>query len=378
MKKFLLFISLIILSGIQLQSQVKCKFIVYSKISDKNSFIYITGNHQLLGDWNPSSIQLSKINDSTWSREFEFDKPGKLEFKFTLGNWEMEVLDSDGKKFSNFQINITNDTTLFFEFNNWGKEHSGFNGKITGKVRYHKNFIGSTITARDIIVWLPPSYDSLKNKRYPVLYMNDGQNIVDPLTSSFGIDWQIDEAADSLTKMHLINEIIIVGIYNSNKRNFEYSKTYLGDAYMNFIVGELKPFIDSTYRTLDNRKNTAICGSSLGGLASFMLVWEYDSLFSKAACLSPAFKIDQFDYVTLVENYSGAKKDIKFYIYNGGKGVDEKLQQGIDEMLKALLNLGYETKKDILFTKDNEAEHSESAWAKRVPEMLRFLFPVTD
>lgn len=253
---------------------------------------------------------------------------------------------------------------MFFEFNNWGKEHSGFNGKITGKVRYHKNFIGSTITARDIIVWLPPSYDSLKNKRYPVLYMNDGQNIVDPLTSSFGIDWQIDEAADSLTKMHLINEIIIVGIYNSNKRNFEYSKTYLGDAYMNFIVGELKPFIDSTYRTLDNRKNTAICGSSLGGLASFMLVWEYDSLFSKAACLSPAFKIDQFDYVTLVENYSGAKKDIKFYIYNGGKGVDEKLQQGIDEMLKALLNLGYETKKDILFTKDNEAEHSESAQLK--------------
>ncbi|MFZ2865806.1 MAG: alpha/beta hydrolase-fold protein [Ignavibacteriaceae bacterium] len=378
MKKFLLFISLIILSGIHLQSQVKCKFIVYSKISDKNSFIYITGNHQLLGDWNPSSIQLSKINDSTWSREFEFDKHRKLEFKFTLGNWEMEALDSDGKKFSNFQINITNDTTLFFEFNNWGKEHSSFNGKITGNVRYHKNFIGSTIPARDIIVWLPPSYDSLKNKRYPVLYMNDGQNIVDPLTSSFGIDWQIDEAADSLTKMHLINEIIIVGIYNSDKRNFEYSKTYLGDAYMNFIAAELKPFIDSTYRTLDNRKNTAVCGSSLGGLASFMLVWEYDSIFSKAACLSPAFKIDQFDYVTSVENYSGAKKDIKFYIYNGGKGVDEKLQPGIDEMLKALLNLGYETKKDILFTKDNEAEHSESAWAKRVPEMLRFLFPVTD
>lgn len=378
MKKFLLFISLIILSGIHLQSQVKCKFIVYSKISDKNSFIYITGNHQLLGDWNPSSIQLSKINDSTWSREFEFDKHRKLEFKFTLGNWEMEALDSDGKKFSNFQINITNDTTLFFEFNNWGTEHSSFNGKITGNVRYHKNFIGSTIPARDIIVWLPPSYDSLKNKRYPVLYMNDGQNIVDPLTSSFGIDWQIDEAADSLTKMHLINEIIIVGIYNSNKRNFEYSKTYLGDAYMNFIAAELKPFIDSTYRTLDNRKNTAVCGSSLGGLASFMLVWEYDSIFSKAACLSPAFKIDQFDYVTSVENYSGAKKDIKFYIYNGGKGVDEKLQPGIDEMLKALLNRGYETKKDILFTKDNEAEHSESAWAKRVPEMLRFLFPVTD
>lgn len=98
MKKFLLFISLIILSGIHLQSQVKCKFIVYSKISDKNSFIYITGNHQLLGDWNPSSIQLSKINDSTWSREFEFDKHRKLEFKFTLGNWEMEALDSDGKK----------------------------------------------------------------------------------------------------------------------------------------------------------------------------------------------------------------------------------------------------------------------------------------
>ncbi|MDT3697081.1 MAG: alpha/beta hydrolase-fold protein [Ignavibacterium sp.] len=376
MKKFLL--SLFLLSFFELQPQVKCKFIVNSKLSDENSVICITGNHKLLGEWNPSLVQLLKINDSTWSREFVFEKHQKLEFKFTLGSWDMEALDSAGKKFPNFQMNITNDTTLVFKFNNWGKEHNDFKGKITGSVRYHKNFIGINIPARDIIVWLPPSYDSLKNKRYPVLYMNDGQNIVDPLTSAFGIDWQIDEAADSLIKNHSINEMIIVGIYNSDKRNSEYSNTPLGNAYMNFIVNQLKPFIDVTYRTLDNRENTTICGSSLGGLISFILVWEYDYVFSKAACFSPAFKIDQFDYVTSVENYSGARKDIKLYFYNGGKGVDERLQPGINEMLEALLNRGYVTGKDILYVEDKNADHSESAWAKRVPEMLKFLFPADD
>lgn len=376
MKKFSIIILLILLIRVNINPQIKCTFIVYTENLNDSSVVYITGNNHLLGNWNPSLIQLYRINDSTWTREFEFEKYQKLEFKFTLGSWEMEALNSEGKKLSNIRSTIVSDTVLSFKFSNWGKEHNSFEGKITGDVRYHKNFAGTEdIFPRDIIVWLPPSYDSLTNKRYPVLYMNDGQNIIDPLTSSFGIDWQIDESADSLIKNKLITELIIVGIYNTNKRNLEYCNTSLGIAYMNFIVNYLKPFIDVSYRTLDDRNNTAICGSSLGGLISFMLVWDYDSVFSKAACFSPAFKIEQFDYVAPVEKYQGARKDIKLYIDNGGKGVDERLQPGIDEMLDVLLKKGYELGKDILWIKDYDAEHSESAWAKRVPAMLEFLFP---
>lgn len=375
MKKLVLVIALINLVIPQVFSQVKCKFIVYTHKFSDSSVVYITGNYTSLGNWNPSLVPLIRLNDTTWYGEFYFDLSQALEFKFTLGSWEKEARSSDGKKLPNFNLKLKGDTVLMFTIKNWGTESQIKKGKITGKVYYHRNFESKNILPRDIIVWLPPSYDSLISKRYPVLYMNDGQNIIDPATSAFGIDWQIDETADSLIKNGSIKELIIVGIYNTEKRSLEYSQSDIGNTYMEFIISELKPFIDFTYRTLPDKNNTAISGSSLGGLISFMLVWEYDNVFSKAACFSPAFKIEQFDYVAPIENYFGSKKDIKLYIDNGGKGIDKRLQPGIDQMLIALSKLGYKMKEDLLWIKDQEADHNEAAWAKRVPEMLKFLFP---
>ena len=375
MKKFLLTIALFVLILLDVYSQVNCRFIVHTNGIKDSSDVYITGNHPLLGNWNPTAIALLKINDSTWSGEFQFNRFQQLQFKFTLGSWDKEALDPDREKFPNTELIAKNDTTLVFHFSNWGSEKRNTKGGITGNVQYHRNFPGTNIPPRDVIVWLPPSYDSLISKRYPVLYMNDGQNIIDPSTSAFGVDWQMDETADSLIRKNEITELIIVGIYNTSKRSLEYSNSELGTAYMNFIVRQLKAYIDSTYRTLSDRENTAICGSSLGGLNSFMVAWEFDSVFSKAACFSPALKVDRFDYLAPVKKYTGPKKDIKLYIDNGGKGVDDKLQPGIDQMLVALTELGYEINEDILWIKDEESDHSESAWAKRVPLMLKFLFP---
>lgn len=378
MKKLLLVIVVINLVLPQVFSQVKCKFIVYTNKFSDSSVVYITGNHNSLGNWNPSSTPLVRLNDTTWSGDFYFAISQDLQFKFTLGSWEKEARSSDGKIFPNFNLKLESDTVLIFHFKDWGTESRINRGQITGKVCYHRNFNSKNILPRDIIVWLPPSYDSLISKRYPVLYMNDGQNIIDPATSAFGIDWQIDETADSLIKKGAIKELIIVGIYNTEKRSLEYSNGDIGNAYMKFIISELKPFIDTTYRTLPDKNNTAISGSSLGGLISFILVWEYDYVFSKAACFSPAFKIEQFDYIAPVKNYLGHKKDIKLYIDNGGKGIEAKLQPGIDQMLIALYKLGYKMNEDLLWIKDKEAEHNEAAWAKRVPEMLKFLFPARD
>jgi predicted alpha/beta superfamily hydrolase len=170
--------------------------------------------------------------------------------------------------------------------------------------------------------------------------MQDGQNIVDPRTSTFKVDWQIDEATDSLIRKGLIEEIIIVGIYNTPDRGSEYSENDTGYAYMNFIVNSLKPFIDKNYRTLSGRKYTATAGSSLAGLISFMLAWEYTDVFSMAACISPAFKIERHNFVDNVESFSGEKKEIKIYIDNGDNELDSKLQIGVDEMLQALKKKG--------------------------------------
>ena len=143
---------------------------------------------------------------------------------------------------------------------------------------------------------------------------------------------------------------------------------------MDFIVSKLKPFIDSEYRTLPDAENNAVAGSSLGAMITFMLAWNYPDVFSKAACFSSALKIHSLNYVDTVINYSGAKKDLKFYFDNGGIGLDADLQPGTEEMINALQSKGYEFGKDIIYYVDANAFHSEKAWAERIWRPLIFFF----
>jgi predicted alpha/beta superfamily hydrolase len=355
-------------------TQIKVNITLISKTTKPDEKIYISGNQPEFGNWNPGAVPLNKIDDSTWTNIFTFDKNTNLEFKFTKGSWDNEALNDDGSIPVNRTFTVVNDTSLIIRINRWKDSRSHISGQITGEVKYHKNFKGKNILPRDIIVWLPPSYDSLTQKRYPVLYMQDGQNIFDPATSSFGADWRVDEVADSLIKSKALKEIIIVGIYNTYQRRSEYAENDTGYAYMKFIVSELKPFIDLTYRTLPDRMNTAVAGSSLGGLISFLLVWNYPDIFSGAACLSPAFKISNIDVVSDVENYAGVKKPIKIYIDIGGAGLEEMLQPGVNAMLSALKDKGYKEEEDLYYFRDKNAEHNEKAWAKRDWRFLEFLF----
>lgn len=375
MKKILTYFILILLLNIQSFAQVKVKIIVTTNNVSKSEKIFITGNRPELGSWNPGIISMEKENDSTWSKDLYFSEGKDIELKFTKGTWNNEALNSDGSTPDNTKLTVFRDTIIYFSINNWADSHKQIAGQITGNVKYHKNFIGKDILTRDIIVWLPPSYDSIINKYYPVLYMQDAQNIFDPTTSSFGIDWQIDETSDSLIKAKSIDEIIIVGIYNTSQRNSEYKNNDTGYKYINFIISDLKPLIDSTYRTLSDKNNTAIGGSSLGGLISFIAAWEHPDVFSKVACLSPAFKISDIDFVKTVKDYNGLKKSIKFYIDNGNIGLEKKLQPGVDEMLSVLKDKGYVEGKDIYWFQDFNAEHNEAGWAKRVYKFLEYFFP---
>jgi predicted alpha/beta superfamily hydrolase len=112
----------------------------------------------------------------------------------------------------------------------------------------------------------------------------------------------------------------------------------------------------------------------MGGLISFMMLWEYPDVFSKGACLSPAFQVRNLDYITRVKKDAGEKKDIKVYIDNGEIGIESEIQPGIDNMLQELREQGYTEGKDFIWSLHKEAEHSEKAWAKRFPGILKFLF----
>lgn len=357
------------------QDSAHITFQIIAESVESDEHIFISGNHSKLGNWNPGIVKLNRLNDSTWMNTFSFFKGDELAFKFTKGKWENEAVNPDGRVPLNHLLRVVNDSILTFRISKWkDKTVVSVQGQITGKVEYLRDITYPGLEPRDVIIWLPPSYDSLHFKSYPVLYMHDGQNIIDPLTSSFNIDWQLDETADSLFKAGEIVEIIIVGIYNTFNRYAEYSPNDTGYLYMKFIVEELKPIIDKNYRTKPGRESTATGGASMGGLISLMLVWEHSETFSMAACLSSAFLYRNFNYVSTVSEYEGDKKPIKLYIDNGGDALDNVLQPGIDLMLEALSEKGFLKGEDLIWFKDENAVHSESAWAERSWRFLKMFF----
>ena len=373
--KILSLFLIICISAVFAQSNHKVKFIVTSENVPEQSTIYITGNHPLIGNWDPGKVSLTKKENNIWEREFSLPKGFHLEYKLTLGSWEHEALNKDGLLPINSILVVLNDTIIIIDVNLWRDQFNRVvDGQITGTVKYHYKLEGKGIRERDVAVWLPPGYDEHPDKRYPVLYMHDGQNMFDPNTSAFGVDWQIDEAADSLIRKGYIKPLIIVGIYNTPDRYYEYVPNTSGYAYMSFIVNNLKPYIDSTYRTLPGREYTAVGGSSMGGLISLVLLWVHSDVFSQAACVSPAFKIREIDFVTPVKNYTGKKKPIRIYIDNGSVGLEDSLQAGIDEVLSALTDKGYVEGDDLYYYKAPGAKHFESDWAERIWRPLIFMF----
>jgi predicted alpha/beta superfamily hydrolase len=249
------------------------------------------------------------------------------------------------------------------------KKYKGKKG-ITGNVVYHKNFHSVLLgNERDILVWLPPSYSIQQTKKYPVLYMQDGQNLVDPFTSFAGIDWQVDETATKLIKTGKMKEIIIVGINNTKNRLEEYSNSEQGNNYIRFVIGELKTFIDSKYRTLTDSKNTAVMGSSMGGLISFLIAWKNPDVFSMAGCMSSSFYYDNDKIFETVKNDLKPKKGLKIYIDHGEDG----LVRG-QKMFSLLTHLGYIIGTDIDYFYAPGAEHNEAEWARRLERPLLFFF----
>ncbi len=375
-KKNILYLVFILFYVMQVNAQtatpIHITFMLTSTVLPADSAVYITGSIEPLGNWNPGKVKMDYEGNNTWRTSFTLDKPVSVEYKYTLGSWEHEAAASDGSPLSNFSADLQHDTTVRDTINSWttGTENKVIEHHVTGTVQYHPAITGAGIKDRDVAVWLPPNYDSSGNTRYAVLYMHDGQNAFDPATSAFGVEWNIDETCDSLIKQGLIPPLIVVGIYNTSNRSSEYVPGRDGESYMNFIIKKLKPFIDSAYHTNPDNEHTLTGGSSLGGLISFMLAWQHPDVFSKAICMSPAFKITRLDYVKNVMTYKGKKKPLFFYIDNGGVGLDAQLQPGVNAMVSALRKKGYEEGKDIKYVSDIRANHSEASWAKRFPEAI--------
>jgi predicted alpha/beta superfamily hydrolase len=340
----------------------------------EDSVVYITGSEASLGNWNPKGLQMNYIGNQTWEASIPFDSSKIIEYKYTLGSWSTENADANGLPLPNFEWksslgNPKKDQVLFWR----NSDDRVVQGQVTGNVKYHRDLKADGLLPRDLIVWLPSNYDKKIDRSYPVLYMHDGQNIIDPSTSSFGVDWQVDESVTALIERGEFPESIVVGIYNTSERTQDYTPGEQSQLYLSFIRETVKPLIDSTYRTKPGRNSTFIGGSSYGGMISMQAIWEHSDIFSAALCFSPAFKTQAYNYVNNVKNTSNPPRDIFIYMDNGGVGLEAILQPGIDEMKEALKTQGLNEGLNWVFIKDKEARHFEADWAKRFPKALEIL-----
>jgi len=261
---------------------------------------------------------------------------------------------------------------------------------LTGDVRLHKSFHSATLNNdRDVIVYLPPGYDGDQKKRYPVFYMHDGQNLFDGATSFIpGQEWRADEVAQSLIAAGKIEPLIIVGVYNAGaERVNEYTAAQdqkykaggKADLYGRFLVEELKPFIDKTYRTKPDAKNTGLGGSSLGGLISLYLGLKYPAVFTRIAVVSPSVFWAGNQIVHYTEDQT-RKPPLRIWLDIGTKeGRDAKEAQatvdGARLLEKTLIRKGWDEGKDLKYFEAEGAEHNEKACAARIGQILEFLFP---
>ena len=228
---------------------------------------------------------------------------------------------------------------------------------------------------RDILVYLPPSYGEGK-RRYPVLYMHDGQNLFDEATSYAG-EWGVDEAMEGLSAEGI--EAIMVGIPNAGPLRFsEYSPFHTtragraqGQHYLQFVVETVKPLVDRDFRTLPDRQHTGIAGSSMGGLISLFAFFHHRETFGFVGAMSPSLWLGRgalFSYVERTPFVPG-----RIYLDAGTREGTERFTADVRQMHITLVEKGYRARQDLLYVEEVGAIHHESAWRRRLPQALRFL-----
>ncbi len=268
-----------------------------------------------------------------------------------------------------------------------------------GTLERFPQFTSQYVPSRDVVVWLPEGYQT--GDSCVVLYMHDGNMLFDATTTWNRREWQVDEVTDSLIQAGLIRPCIVVGIYNTDDRLTEYfpTKTWqhvaeadrkdadlkklTADAYLQFIVEELKPFIDQRYKPLTTREHTFMMGSSMGGLISLYALCEYPQVFGGVACLSSHLSmahlpngVDGEPWATGFRNYVGQHlpeaNGSLIYMDHGTEGFDADYGQYQEQLDSVIRAKGWDTQHYMSLVFDGD-DHNETCWGKRLNQPLQFL-----
>ena len=249
------------------------------------------------------------------------------------------------------------------------------------RLRFHSAILPDPFE-RCVSVYLPEAYFSDPDRRFPVFYLHDGQNLFDDLTAYVpGHSWRAHTTADRLTESSEIEPVILVGVANTGLRRMaEYTPTRdfkLGGgearSYARLLIEELKPQIDRAYRTQPGPATTAVGGSSLGGLVSLFLGFEYPEVFGEIAVMSPSIWWNNRSILSFVEA-PFTRPNLRIWL-DMGMAEGAKHLRDTDHLFRLLKRKGWREYIDLAYQRVPGGVHSEDAWADRFDDVLRFLFP---
>lgn len=259
---------------------------------------------------------------------------------------------------------------------------------VVGGLRLHELRSRVFRNQRLLRVWLPPRYDAEENagRRYPVFYLNDGQNLFDPATAFAGVEWQVDEAADRLIRQEEIPPMILVGIDNAREERIKEYIPYRttnppllrprGTKYPEFLAQEVMPFVELHYRIAKGPENTGLGGSSLGALISLYVALAMPGVFGRLLLESPSLWVAQRKILRAAHGFRAWPQRVSLSVGTREAGREDKDKQTVDnvqDLARTMQQAGMDESR-LRVKIDAGATHSEGAWAARFPEALAFLF----
>jgi len=262
------------------------------------------------------------------------------------------------------------------------------NSWVAGDLRLHEFYSRVFYNTRMLRVWLPPGYDDAENegRKYPVFYLNDGQNLFDRATAFAGVEWQVDETTDRLIRENKVQPLIVVGIDNAQRERIReflpYRSIYppvlrpQGGRYLKFLLDEVVPFVRQRYRVASGAENTGLGGSSLGAIISLFTVMERPGIFGRLLLESPSLYISNRQLLKQSRAFRQWPERIFLAVGTEESGDAGRSIEMVDDVrhLERILQRAGLWDNRLRVRIDEGATHNEAAWAARFPEALEFLF----
>lgn len=348
-----------------------------------NANVYFAGS---ANNWNPGDVNYALQPNGTGQLEITIPEgTGTVEYKFTRGSWPTVEGNAGGSYLPNRSFTFTGaPQTLNLTVQSWEDlGGSGANSTAAANVQILNAafFMPQLGVNRRIWLYLPPDYET-SAKNYPVLYMQDGQNLFDNATSFSG-EWQVDETLNNLFNAGDYGAIV-VGIDNGGSArldeyspwvNSNYNQGGDGAAYMQFVAETLKPYIDANYRSRPEATYNALIGSSMGALISVYGACQYPELFEKAGLFSPAFWFAQGNLTNYISNQATGFGNMRAY-FVCGQNESSSMVSDMNAIKNNLIANGVAASNTLTLV-DPAGTHSESFWRAKFGAAYQWLFAET-